>query len=243
VNADDTLLELRQVSVWYGRQVVLRAVDLDIHAGESVAVLGPNGAGKTTILRVMATLLRPNRGQYVAFGEDAWERRTAVCARIGVLAHQPYVYPELTCRENLRYFGAMFRIADVDRRIDDLLGRVGLTERADRPAGSLSRGLLQRLNLARSLLHDPTVLLLDEPETGLDRDGRALLEVLVSELRAAGGAVVFATHAFDLAGVLATRVVNVDTGAVVAESTPARDESGSATVARKSQILTQSSRA
>jgi heme exporter protein A len=196
--------------------VILRAVDLDVEAGESVALVGPNGAGKTTILRVLAMLLRPNRGQYLAFGVPAWSRRTVVCARLGVLAHQPYVYPELTCRENLRYYGAMYRVSDVDQRIDALLLRVGLQERADRAAGSLSRGLLQRLNLARALLHGPSVLLLDEPETGLDRAGRAMLVELVSELREVGGAVVLATHALDLADVLATRIAHIDGGSVVA---------------------------
>jgi heme exporter protein A len=243
VSADAPLLELRQVSVWYGRQVVLRAVDLEIRAGESVALLGPNGAGKTTVLRVLATLLRPNRGQYLAFGEDAWSQRPAVCARIGVLAHQPYVYPELTCRENLRYFGAMFRVAAVDQRIDALLSRVGLAERADAPAGLLSRGLLQRLNLARALLHSPTVLLLDEPETGLDREGRALLGHLVADLRASGGAVVFATHALDLAGVLSTRIVSVDAGVVIAASAVSSGDVASTIKSSSRTTLTQSSRA
>lgn len=234
------LLQLRQVSIWYGRQVILRAVDLDASAGESIALLGPNGAGKTTILRVLATLLRPNRGQYQAFGQEAWSRRTFVCARIGVLAHQPYVYPELTCRENLNYFGRMYRVEGLDERIVVLLERVGLTERADRSVGSLSRGLVQRLNLARALLHSPTVLILDEPETGLDREGRALLAELVDELRAAGGAVVFATHALDLAGALATRIVNIDGGFIV--TAPAEQQRPLAPIPG-AQPLAQSSRA
>lgn len=233
------LLQLRQVSVWYGRQVILRTVDLDASAGESIALLGPNGAGKTTVLRVLATLLRPNRGQYQAFGQDAWSRRTFVCARIGVLAHQPYVYPELTCRENLNYFGRMYRVEGLDERIGALLERVGLTERADRSAGSLSRGLVQRLNLARALLHSPTVLILDEPETGLDREGRALLAELVEELRGAGGAVVFATHALDLAGALATRIVNIDGGFIVmapaAQQQPAAPNPGAQPFAQSSR--------
>lgn len=224
--SEDALLELREVSVWYGRQVVLRAVNLNIQPGESVALLGPNGAGKTTILRVLATLLRPNRGQYLAFGADAWTQRAAVCARVGVLAHQPYVYPELSCRENLLFFGRMFRLDDVEARATAMLRRVGLEERSDRPAASLSRGLLQRLNLARALLHRPTVLLLDEPETGLDVDGRALLGQVVGELCAAGGSAIFATHALDLANALATRVLTVELGRVLVDDTGTRSQVG-----------------
>jgi heme ABC exporter ATP-binding subunit CcmA len=220
VSATDPLLELRQVSVWYGRQVILRAVDFQVLSGESVALLGPNGAGKTTILRVLATLLRPNRGTYVAFGQDAWSARSAVCERLGVLAHQPYLYPELSCRENLLFFGRMFKLVEPDKRIVSMLGEVGLADRMDQQAGSLSRGLLQRLNLARALLHRPTVLILDEPETGLDAKGRELLVRVTKEVRLAGGGVVFATHALELANALATRVVNVDLGRTAEREPP-----------------------
>ena len=214
MSAADPLLELRQVSVWYGRQVVLRSIDFKMLPGEAVALVGPNGAGKTTILRVLATLLRPNRGSYAAFGLDAWAARGKVCERLGVLAHQPYLYPELSCRENLRFFGRMFKLSEAEQRIESVLEDVGLADRIDQQAGSLSRGLLQRLNLARALLHRPLVLILDEPETGLDVTGRGLLTRLTTEARLAGGGVVFATHALDLANQLATRVVQVEQGRV-----------------------------
>ena len=214
MNVIDPLLDLRRVSVWYGRQVVLRSVDFQLMPGEAVALVGPNGAGKTTILRVLATLLRPNRGSYTAFGLDPWAARGEVCERLGVLAHQPYLYPELSCRENLRFFGRMFKLSEAERRIESVLADVGLADRSDQQAGSLSRGLLQRLNLARALLHRPDVLILDEPESGLDVTGRELLARLTADARLAGGGVVFATHALDLGNQLATRVVQVEQGRV-----------------------------
>lgn len=209
--------DVRRVSKRYGRAVVLRDVSLAIGENECVALLGANGAGKTTLLRTMATLSRPTRGQVLAFGVDAWEERQAVRARIGVVAHQPWVYPELTCRENLRFFGTMFRLDSTDERVDATLERVGLAARADSAAGTLSRGLLQRLNLARALLHAPAALLLDEPDTGLDAAGREVLARLTRDHVAAGGCVVLTTHALDLALDLATRVIVVSGGAVVAD--------------------------
>lgn len=173
-------LDARRVSKRYGRAVVLRDVSLTIGQGECVALLGANGAGKTTLLRTFATLTRPTRGQVIAFGVDAWQERQAVRARLGVVAHQPWLYPELSCRENLRFFGTMFQLDQMTARIDESLERVGLGTRADSAAGTLSRGLLQRLNLARALLHRPAVLLLDEPDTGLDAAGRVVLARLVS---------------------------------------------------------------
>lgn len=209
--------DVRRVSKRYGRAVVLRDVSLVIDRGECVALLGANGAGKTTLLRTMATLSRPTRGHVLAFGVDAWQERQAVRARLGVVAHQPWLYPELTCRENLHFFGTMFQLDDLDERIGATLGRVGLGARADSPAGTLSRGLLQRLNLARALLHAPEALLLDEPDTGLDAAGRRVLTGLVGEHVGRGGSAVLTTHALDLALELATRVVVVAGGVVVTD--------------------------
>lgn len=211
-------LETQHVSKRYGRAVVLRDVTLAIREGECVALLGANGAGKTTLLRTMATLTRPTRGRVIAFGSDAWHDRQSVCARLGVVAHQPWLYPELTCRENLRFFGTMFQLDQLEDRITATLARVGLGERRDSPAGTLSRGLLQRLNLARALLHQPAMLLFDEPDTGLDAAGRDVLSLLVDDHVAGGGSAVLTTHALDLALSLATRVVVVSGGRVVADA-------------------------
>ncbi|MCO5176965.1 MAG: heme ABC exporter ATP-binding protein CcmA [Thermomicrobiales bacterium] len=210
--------ELRHIAKRYGRRVVLRDINLTIEHGECVALLGANGAGKTTLLRTMATLSRPTRGAVVAFGMAAWEEREATRQRLGVVAHQPWLYPELTCSENLRFFGSMFKLNRLDDRIVATLERVGLGERQESAASTLSRGLLQRLNLGRAIIHEPEVLLLDEPDTGLDSAGREVLERIVLEQLADSGSVVLTTHAIELALRLATRVVVVAGGAIAVDA-------------------------
>ncbi|MFW6074226.1 MAG: heme ABC exporter ATP-binding protein CcmA [Chloroflexota bacterium] len=211
------LLEIEQVSKRFGRLLALRSVDFHLQAGECVALLGANGAGKTTLLRIIATLSQPTRGGYRAFGVDAAVRRREVRARIGVVSHQPFVYPELTCRENLRFSARMYEIEDEAARIDEILAYVGLSDRVDRAASTLSRGLLQRLDLARALLHRPVVLILDEPDTGLDASGRHLLQRIITSQVEAGGAVVVTTHAIERALSIADRVVTLRDGVVSLE--------------------------
>lgn len=197
----------------FGRQVVLRDVSICIGRGESVALFGANGAGKSTLLRILATLSRPTRGTVEAFGEDAWKHRESVRQRIGVVAHQPFIYPELTCAENLRFYAKMFDL-NAANVVFDALTTVGLDTRSDSPASTLSRGLLQRLNLARAVLHQPAVLILDEPDTGLDSAGRHVLSDIVASQIARDGAVIFTTHSFGFGLELATRAIALQEGGV-----------------------------
>lgn len=197
----------------FDRQVVLRDISLQIQPGEAVALFGANGAGKSTLLRMLSTLSRPTRGSVLAFGEDAWSIRDEVREKIGVVGHQPYIYPELTCYENLRFFATMFGLSP-DLVIPAALEEVGLADRRDSQAGTLSRGLLQRLNLARAKLHGPQVLILDEPDTGLDREGRSVLGTLVARQIAQGGTVVLTTHSYEYGLQLASRVVALREGSV-----------------------------
>lgn len=213
--SDVPLLDLAHISKRFGNKVALRDVSIQVTTGECVALLGANGAGKSTLLRTMATLSRPTRGSVRAFGVDAWQSRTQVRARLGVVAHQPYVYLELSCRENLRFFGQMFALDNLDERVEAVLEQVGLAARTDDRAATLSRGLLQRLNLARAILHKPGVLILDEPDTGLDAAGRAVLSAIMARQRASGGCVVLTTHALDYALEHATRVVTLSGGRVL----------------------------
>jgi len=215
VSSTPPFFETSHVYKRFGTKIALRDVNVTLVAGESVALLGANGAGKTTLLRTLATLSRPTRGQVLAFGVEAWGARADVRSRIGVVAHQPYVYPELTCTENLAFFATMFGLDDVGRRAATALDRVGLTKRADDRAATLSRGLLQRLNLARAILHEPLVLVLDEPDTGLDAAGREVLSEIVRSQVARGGSVVLTTHALEYGVDLATRVVVIAEGQVV----------------------------
>jgi heme ABC exporter ATP-binding subunit CcmA len=166
---------------------VLSGLDLDLEVGGSLAVLGENGSGKTTLLRMLATAARPAAGSLRLFGLDAARERGELRRRIGYLAESPGLYPALTATENLEFFADLFGVAR--RRCDELLEAVGLAEAARRRAGDLSRGMQQRLALARAVLHSPELLVLDEPEAGLDEAGRAVLAELVQ-----GRTSVIATH-------------------------------------------------
>jgi heme exporter protein A len=186
------------VSRVYGRRRALHGVSFDASSGSIVGVLGPNGAGKSTLLGIVSTLLRPTSGS-VAYGPAGPAEPAAVRARIGVLGHDLFLYPELTARENLTFFAGLYGCADVRDRVDDALARAGLSARADDATVGFSRGMRQRVALERALIHDPRLVLLDEPFTGLDEASAASLLARLRGLRDSGRIVVLATHDLDLA--------------------------------------------
>ena len=181
----------------YGERVALSGVTVEVAAGETLAVLGANGAGKTTLLRVLAALLRPHAGSARVLGAalpgEAWKVR----GRVGYLGHDPLLYRELTARENLSYQARLFGVDPA--RVEERLGAVGLERRADEPVRDLSKGMVQRLAVARATLHDPELLLLDEPRANLDPAAAEALEPLIG--RESGHTRVLITH--DVGGELA----------------------------------------
>lgn len=187
-------LELVGLIRHFGRTPALDGVDLRIDRGAAVALFGPNGAGKTTLIRICATLLRPTTGTVRVLGLDPVREGTAVRRRIAMLGHESWLYPDLSARENLQVYARLFRVRDAARRIDGLLERLALIGWSQRPVRVLSRGLLQRAALARVLLHDPEVLFLDEPFTGLDLEARELLCAVLGEAHARGATLVMSTH-------------------------------------------------
>ncbi|MCC7367630.1 MAG: ABC transporter ATP-binding protein [Chloroflexi bacterium] len=207
-------VDVRRLRVVLGDQTVLRGIDLTAAAGSRVGLVGPNGAGKSTLLRALAGLLRPERGTILLNGvelaEDPWHGRRAV----GVVGHQPMLYPELTARENLQFYARLYGLPDAGARADEGLRRVGLEERAGSRAGALSRGMLQRVALARALLHDPSILLLDEAESGLDA---VATDHLLDVLRAEHGrrTVILASHDLSFVQAAAEHVVLLRAGRVV----------------------------
>jgi heme exporter protein A len=165
----------------YGDRPALEGVDFELAAGESLVVLGPNGAGKTTLLRVLATLLRPSGGEVRVLGcslpDEAWKLR----GRIGYLGHEPLLYRDLSGRENLRFGARLYGIdrAAAEARIEELLRAVGMERRADERVAELSAGMRQRISICRCVLHEPELLLLDEPDSNLDAEGRELARELI----------------------------------------------------------------
>jgi heme exporter protein A len=161
----------------YGEREALSGVSLSLRERQTLVVFGPNGAGKTTLLRVLATLLRPHRGRVEVLGESIPERSWAVRGRIGLLGHEPLLYRELTARENLRFHARLHDVAS--ERVEQLLAAVRIEDRADEPIRTLSRGMVQRVAVARAVLHDPDLLLLDEPRSNLDPAAAELVEPLI----------------------------------------------------------------
>jgi heme exporter protein A len=190
-------IELRGVARRYGERYALDDVSVTVPTGATLVVFGPNGAGKSTLLRVLATLLRPHGGEAHVLGEPLPEREWAVRGRVGLLAHEALLYRDLSARENLRFHARLHRISEA--RVEELLERMRLAGRADDPVRTLSRGLLQRVAVCRAVLHDPPLLLLDEPRANLDPAAAELIEPLIG--RASGRTRVVTSH--DPAGGLA----------------------------------------
>jgi heme exporter protein A len=184
------VIELRELTRYFGERTALRGVTVSVPEGATLAVLGRNGAGKTTLLRILATLLRPHSGEAKLFGEPLPGGGYAVRGRLGLLAHEPLLYRELSGRENLTYHARLHRVgAD---RVEEVLRAVSMDRRAEDPVRLLSRGMVQRLAVGRAVLHDPPLLLLDEPRGNLDPAASELVEPLIG--REAGRTRVLTSH-------------------------------------------------
>jgi heme exporter protein A len=191
----------------FGRTVALDHVSLALEPGSATALLGPNGAGKTTFMRLSATLLRPTSGSVRLFGLDARAEGPAVRRRIGFLAHESLLYPDLTPQENLLFYARLFKHGDPSRRAGELIEQLGLSGWAHRPVRTLSRGLLQRCALARVFVHEPDLLFFDEPFTGLDADARNTLIATLSSAHRAGATLIMSTHDLGAACAVCTSAV------------------------------------
>lgn len=204
---------MRGISRVYGRTRALNGVNLQLWAGELVALLGPNGAGKSTLVSILATLTAPSQGSVTFDGELDGE---SLRQRIGVIAHESFCYGDLSGRENLAFFAKLYQVANSSTAIAELLARVGLSaEAADRPFRTYSRGMAQRLSIARALLPRPQLLLADEPFTGLDRSGIEALQRLFSEERRRGATLLVVTHDFAAVAALVDRVLVLKRGRLV----------------------------
>ncbi len=206
----------RQVGKVYGRQRVLADVNLRFVAGELVVVCGGNGAGKSTLLGVLSTRISPTSGEVLFDGRSA---DSDIRRALGVVSHQSLCYGDLSGRENLRFFARLYDIEEPDRRAEELLARVGLSI-DPRPVRTYSRGMTQRLSVARALVHRPTVLLCDEPFSGLDTGGVERLCAVYAEERALGASIICVTHDFAPVAALCDRLVVLDRGRVRFDAAP-----------------------
>lgn len=184
-----TVIHVRRLIKRFGLKTVLRGLDFQVSQGEFVALLGPNGAGKTTFLRILASLSRPSIGEVRIAGYQLPNQAAAVRRRLGVVSHLPLLYGDLTAEENLRFYGRMYGLDNLDHRVIEVLDLVGLLARR-RDLVRTFRGMQQRLAIGRAVLHDPEVILFDEPHTGLDQDACAMLDRVLREVAAHGRTVV-----------------------------------------------------
>lgn len=187
------MIEVRGLEKRYGLTAALRGVDLQVPRGELVTVFGPNGAGKTTLSKVLATLTRPSAGE-VRLGGAPLERGAEVRRKVGLVSHKSFLYGDLTPRENLLFYSKMFDVPEPEDRIDEILGLVGLEERTNDPVRIFSRGMEQRLAIARAVIHEPEILLLDEPYTGLDLAAADILRGVIERILEMRRTVVMTTH-------------------------------------------------
>ena len=199
----EEILVAKDIKKSFGRFRVLNGVNLSINRGDRYILFGSNGAGKTTLVKILSTLLSADSGEIIIFGKKPGKNIKDIKANIGFMSHEPYLYNELTALENLNFYSNLYSLQNNNERIKDLLKEIGLYHRANDRVGSFSRGMKQRLSLARAILHDPDIIFLDEPYTGLDIRAQEILNDLIVRLNQKGKTFFFITHdinkGFDIA--------------------------------------------
>lgn len=211
------MIKLQGLVKRYGMNMVLRGVDLHVKAGEFMTLVGSNGAGKSTIMRIVATLLRPTAGAVEIGGWTLPEHAGRVRRHIGLVSHYSLLYGDLTAAENLAFFARLYRLDNQEERVMAALRKVGLYARQRDPVSTFSRGMTQRLTIARATLHEPDILLLDEPYTGLDQDASRLLDDLLQQEHDNGRSILMITHDLAHGLNLCDRVAILNRGKIVAE--------------------------
>jgi heme ABC exporter ATP-binding subunit CcmA len=197
MSEDEYIIEAKGLVKKFGYRTVLRKVDLSLKKGDFLALFGHNGAGKTTLIRILCSLMRPTSGEVRVAGFDPLHEREALCRTIGVISHQSFLYKNLSAIENLRFYGRMYDVPNLKNRIDSLLEQVGLMEYRDHPVQTFSRGMQQRLSVARAIIHDPLILFLDEPYTGLDQHGVEDLRNLLIKFKNQDKTILMTSHDID----------------------------------------------
>lgn len=210
------MIRARDVLKRFGPKTVLQALDFEVEEGEFVALLGPNGSGKTTFLRILASLSRVDRGEVRIAGYKLPEQAAAVRSQLGFVSHQPLLYGDLTAEENLWFYGRMYDLQELRQKAGEVLQLVGLYRRRGDLVRTYSRGMQQRLAIGRAVLHNPQVMLFDEPHTGLDQDAGSMLDEVLLDITGEGRTIVMTSHDLTRAGDLASRYDILSRGKIVA---------------------------
>jgi heme exporter protein A len=237
------MIQVRKLVKRFGLKTVLRGMDFEVQEGEFVALLGPNGAGKTTFLRILASLSRPALGEVRIAGYRLPHQAAAVRRILGVVSHQPLLYGDLTAEENLQFYGRMYGVPGLEQRVGEVLELVGLAARRRDLVRTFSRGMQQRLAIGRAVLHDPEVMLFDEPHTGLDQDACVMLDSVLREVAARGRTVVMTSHDLVRAADLATRFDILSRGQIVASASRGEMEADQLLAFYRESIIRPSSNA
>ena len=198
----------------FGSHMALRGINLQVPAGSTLAVFGPNGAGKTTLIKILASIMRPTSGKILIEGLELADNAERVRARLGLVAHQSYLYGNLSAWENLDFYARMYGVEDRSKRIGEMLDLVSLTGRKHDRLSTFSRGMQQRMALARALLHRPSILLLDEPETGLDQQVLGAMWDIIRREETGKRTIIFTSHSFERALTVCDDVVIMERGRI-----------------------------
>jgi ABC-2 type transport system ATP-binding protein len=200
------MIEVKKLVKRFGLKTILRGLDFSVEPGEFVALLGPNGAGKTTTIRMLSALIAPSKGEAVVAGHRLGEEDNEIRKKVGILTETPGLYEQLSAERNLEFFAQLYDVEDVSKQVERFLRMLGLWGRRRDAAGTFSKGMRQKLAIARALLHEPDVLFLDEPTSGLDPEAAHLVREFISELGEEGRTIVLCTHNLDEADRLCDRV-------------------------------------
>lgn len=211
----ERMVEVKGLTKYFGRHQVLRGVDLEVGRGEFLTIFGPNGAGKTTLIKILSTLSKPSSGEGRIAGWDIKTKAAEVRRHLGVVSHETLLYHDLTAYENLKFYGKMFDVPHWEERIVDMVRQVGLESRLYDRVGTLSHGMQKRLSIARALLHHPSLLLLDEPETGLDQQAMALFTEVLNTLVGGECTIIMTTHNMERGLKMGNRVAILSGGRIV----------------------------
>jgi heme exporter protein A len=208
------MIEIKRLIKQADNKIILRGVDLSIKQGETVGILGPNGAGKSTLLKVLATLIKPTSGHVRINGLDLKKNHIEVKKLFGYLPHSSLLYDHYSPLENLVFFGNLYGIKNVEKRASELVKEVGLSFFINEPVKNFSRGMIQRLAIARAIIHEPKIMLLDEPHTGLDQGAISILNNVILSMKEKGCTTLMVTHDFKQAAEICDRIIIVKNGKI-----------------------------